>query len=92
MGNPFVSSSELPWRKGKSSEWGFFILPVFRKTEEIIAGSGLISKKGAENIDKINAWAADGKMIGLKNFRCYRVGNCGRMWVNVEEVEGYVYE
>lgn len=22
----------------KSPEWGFFILPVFRKTEEIIAG------------------------------------------------------
>ena len=29
----------------KISEWGFFILPVFRKTEEIIAGSGLISKR-----------------------------------------------
>ena len=31
-------------------------------------------------------------MMGLKNFRCHRVGDCGRMWVNVEEVEGYVYE
>lgn len=31
-------------------------------------------------------------MIGLKKFRCHRVGDCGRMWVNVEEVEGYVYE
>lgn len=27
----------------KSPEWGFFILSVFRKMEEIIAGSGLIS-------------------------------------------------
>ena len=27
-------------------------------------------------------------MMGLKNFRCHRVGDCGRMWVNVEEVEG----
>lgn len=26
-------------------------------------------------------------MMGLKNFRCHRVGDCGRMWVNVEEVE-----
>ena len=40
---PLVSSAELPYRKGKSPEWGFFILPVFRKTEEIVAGSGLIS-------------------------------------------------
>lgn len=31
-------------------------------------------------------------MMGLKNFRCHRVGDCGRMWANVEEVEGYVYE
>ena len=27
----------------KIPEWGFFILSVFRKTEELIAGSGLIS-------------------------------------------------
>lgn len=31
-------------------------------------------------------------MMGLKNFHCHGVGDCGRMWVNVEEVEGYVYE
>ena len=29
----------------KIPEWGFFILPVFRKTEEIIAGIGLISDR-----------------------------------------------
>ena len=39
---PLGSSAELPYRKEKSPEWGFFILPVFQKTEEIIAGSGLI--------------------------------------------------
>lgn len=31
-------------------------------------------------------------MMGLKNSHCHRVGDCGRMWANVEEVEGYVYE
>ena len=29
----------------KIPEWGFFILPVFRQMEELIAGSGLISKR-----------------------------------------------
>lgn len=48
--------------------------------------------KSAENIDKINAWAAEEKMTGLKKSHCHGVGDCGRMWVNVEEVEGYVYE
>lgn len=38
----FIDDDLLVW-KIKSPEWGFFILPVFRKTEEIIAGSGLIS-------------------------------------------------
>lgn len=72
---------------------GIFYFACFSKNGRNHSGEWFdFEKEGAENIDKIDAWAADGKMMGLKNFRCHRVGDCGRMWVNVEEVEGYVYE
>ena len=39
----FIDDDLLVWKIKNHPSGGFFILPVFRKTEEIIAGSGLIS-------------------------------------------------